>query len=425
LRRGALAPRAALDIVIDLCNGLIHAQQMKPGIVHRDLKPENILIAQGEIAKITDFGLAKVVQETRLSVQEESSSKGGRQSLFGEDGIVGTPPYMAPEQWRGEELDERTDLYAVGCILYELMAGELAFQAKTKKEWLRLHLEGAVPKTPREHPLCEPVNGVLTRLLAKERSERYLTAGALKEALADIYKKAFCANPRVLPPGEALTSDDYISRGATYQMLGKYEAALADYDRAISLDPSDARAYNNRGNTYDALGKVEAALADFDRAVALDPANAEAYNNRGLTFHALGKYGAALVDYDRAIAINPQFSETWYNKGNVLNGQGRYEEALVDYDRAIAINSHFAEAWFNKGNALRGLGDYETALSCYYQAVSINPQFASAYLSIGVFWANKGELQRALSYFEKAAQLGDPQGAQYVVKAKQMLGQAP
>lgn len=90
LGRGPLMPRQALGFAIDICRGLIHAGRKQPGIVHRDLKPENILIAQGPLAKITDFGLAKIVQEAELVMLDIASSACQHLTAFG-----GTPPYMA------------------------------------------------------------------------------------------------------------------------------------------------------------------------------------------------------------------------------------------------------------------------------------------------------------------------------------------
>lgn len=98
LRRGPLMPRQALDFVIDICRGLIHAGQKQPGIVHRDLKPENVLLAPGPLAKITDFGLAKIVQEAELVMPDMASSACQHLTAFG-----GTPPPLTWYLNSGEE----------------------------------------------------------------------------------------------------------------------------------------------------------------------------------------------------------------------------------------------------------------------------------------------------------------------------------
>ncbi len=94
LQGGPLELKLALEITIDICQGLIHAQEKQPGLVHRDLKPENILVAQGSLAKITDFGLAQIVKQAVLEITEAPSGARRWQSLTHKNGIVGTPPYI-------------------------------------------------------------------------------------------------------------------------------------------------------------------------------------------------------------------------------------------------------------------------------------------------------------------------------------------
>jgi serine/threonine protein kinase len=99
LRHNPLDLRPALQFSLDICSGLTHAQEKVPGIVHRDLKPENILVAQGEVAKITDFGLAQIAMQMSPGLSESEVACGeltSRQSLMRVGGVAGTPPYMAP-----------------------------------------------------------------------------------------------------------------------------------------------------------------------------------------------------------------------------------------------------------------------------------------------------------------------------------------
>ncbi len=138
LRYAPLDLREVLNFAIDICRGLIHAQDKEPGIVHCDLKPENILVTQNGMAKITDLGLARIIKLAKLEIYETKRERIERQSI--RDGIVGTPAYMAPEQWYGEALDVRTDIYAIGCILYEMLTAKLPFQATTLDDLRCQHL---------------------------------------------------------------------------------------------------------------------------------------------------------------------------------------------------------------------------------------------------------------------------------------------
>jgi eukaryotic-like serine/threonine-protein kinase len=177
LRRGPLDDKTAFDLIIDILRGPKHAGEKSLGIVHRDLKPENVLIGQNCLAKITDFGLATVGVRTEL-VSELAEDGELKQSLSMGGGIIGTPLYMAPEQWRGETLDARADVYAVGCILYELLTGGFIYSASTLNALREAHCQAALPALKG----LGWAAGFLQRCLAKVRTERF---GTVAEALMD------------------------------------------------------------------------------------------------------------------------------------------------------------------------------------------------------------------------------------------------
>jgi len=165
--RGQLSPIVhSIDVVMQACAGLSSAHEK--GIVHRDLKPENLFLARGsggrEQVKIVDFGIAKLADAGGAMAGHETST----------GALVGTLSYMAPEQVRGDkQLDARADVYALGCVLYELLSGRRAHDGQRPHEVLYsvLHRE-PVPLTH----LCDGIEpelaGIVARALAKERAER-------------------------------------------------------------------------------------------------------------------------------------------------------------------------------------------------------------------------------------------------------------
>ncbi len=141
------------------------------GIVHRDLKPDNVLVEPGDRVRILDFGLAKLAQE-------DGPTKGTTAGL-----VVGTPHYMAPEQAADEHVDGRADLYALGCLLYEMVVGVRPFDGSTSRV-MELHLtEPPVPPTRRGARVSTRLEALILRLLAKERDDRPQSARAVVEAL--------------------------------------------------------------------------------------------------------------------------------------------------------------------------------------------------------------------------------------------------
>jgi len=441
LRRGALPPKQALQFAIDICRGLTHAATKVPGLVHRDLKPENVLVAQGGIAKITDFGLAKLVQEARLLAAGSVAKSGepvnsatygsggdqyrpGRPGLTNVSGIVGTPVYMAPEQWEGQTLDARTDLYALGCIIYEMLAGRLAFWAPTLEGLREAHLAGPTPSLA---PLLRPVAGISSDLsgldelisccLATDPAGRPVSASVLLEKLEALYEGAFGTGWRRLPERAAFTAADYTNRGLTYSQLSRYEEALRDYVRAIELEPNNAKIYSNRGATYQNLGRWEEALQDFDRAIQLDHNYTAAYSNRASTYHRLGRYEEALRDVNCALDIDPTCIAAYANRGLTYSDLKRYEEALRDYEQVIEIKPDEANAYYNRGGIYSDLGRYEEALRDYEQVIKIKPGDAAAYYNHGGICSNLSRYEEALQDFIHALQLDPNNSVAYCRRA--------
>jgi hypothetical protein len=164
-RIGRLPPAKALEIARQLCAGLAAAHDK--GVLHRDLKPSNIMIDGQGRARITDFGLAVRSEDER-----------------GEGGIVGTPAYMSPEQLAGRTATVKSDLYALGLVLYEIFTGKKAFQAATLAEWKRKHAQEP-PTAPSSHiaDVDPAVERVILRCLEKDPRQRPASALAVAAAL--------------------------------------------------------------------------------------------------------------------------------------------------------------------------------------------------------------------------------------------------
>jgi serine/threonine-protein kinase len=176
---GTLKPARACNIMVQVCGALEEAHRQ--GIVHRDLKPENIfLTTQGGITdfpKVLDFGLAKVTQR---------EMRPGSLILTQEGMIFGTPEFMSPEQARGQQLDARSDIYSLGCILYEMLTGKLPFDASQPMDFLALQIRGQpIPLSERVRGLSFPpgLEAVVMKTLEKDPSQRYPTASDFAMAL--------------------------------------------------------------------------------------------------------------------------------------------------------------------------------------------------------------------------------------------------
>ena len=176
LNSGPLSARKALDHAVQLANGLANAHEN--GIVHRDLKPENIFITKGGRAKILDFGLAKQAADTGGN----SATMTGAVTQPGV--ILGTIGYMSPEQVRGQTADARSDIFSFGAILYEMLAGQRAFQGDSAIDTMNAILKHDAPEISAEDKNISPsTERMIRRCLEKAPEERFQSARDLAFAL--------------------------------------------------------------------------------------------------------------------------------------------------------------------------------------------------------------------------------------------------
>lgn len=201
LEKGPVDPRAAVEILTQVLEGLGEAHAL--GVVHRDLKPANIILGKrrdgGERAKILDFGIA------RLS--DNATGKAARLTQLGV--VVGTPAYLAPEQALADELDHRTDIYAMGCVAYELLTGRPPFVATELRKVVSAHL--TQPPTPLEaiRPSLAGwglLNAAVLKALAKEKERRFQNVSEFRDALLDALAKPGVPAPR---------ADELVPRAST------------------------------------------------------------------------------------------------------------------------------------------------------------------------------------------------------------------
>ena len=186
---------------------------------------------------------------------------------------------------------------------------------------------------------------------------------------------------------------------------GQYQAAIPEWERALSMSPTDARAHNNFGQTLVHAGKTDAAIAEFRKAVAAKPLYPEAQSNLAIALAGAGHPSEAIEHFKVAIEANPGFAEAHSNLGHVLAERGRIPEAIEEYEKALTVNPEYAEAHNNLGFALASAGRMDEAIEQYNLALKSDPKYAHAYNNLGLALAMQGKIDESISEFQKAVEL--------------------
>ena len=171
LREKGMKVTEAIEVGVQVAAALAAAHAA--GVIHRDIKPENVIVRRDGLVKVLDFGLAKLTEERQVP----DSAAPTRALVRTETGMVmGTPHYMSPEQARGLAVDARTDVWSLGCVLYEMAAGRTPFEGATNSDILVSILERESPPLVRYAPESPPeLHRIITKALRKDREERYQT----------------------------------------------------------------------------------------------------------------------------------------------------------------------------------------------------------------------------------------------------------
>lgn len=197
-------------------------------------------------------------------------------------------------------------------------------------------------------------------------------------------------------------AEAYNNRGVAWHHKADYDNAIADYNRALELNPRYAEARNNRGVAWAHKGDYDRAISDCTEALEINPLYANAYNNRGYAWHHKGDLDRAIADYTEALDINPQYVQAYNSRGLAWANKGEYDKAIADYDKALEIRPRYADVYDKRGTAWANKGDFDQAISDYTEALEIDPEFEEAYYNRAVVWTRKGNFEQAIADYTEA-----------------------
>lgn len=431
LRRSILTWQRVLEIGVAVADGLAAAHAK--GIIHRDLKPENLFLTSDGRVKILDFGLARV--QVPLDVEAETRTYNPEFDQTELGTVMGTVGYMSPEQVRGQPLDARSDLFSLGCVLYELVCGKRPFQRATAADTCVAILRDepvSLATIGKQVPLA--MENIIQRCLAKEADQRFPSASELAEALRAIQMgtDGLIIAPSTLPQAGTPSLPKQQSRerneAERLYLAGRYfwdkrteeslRKSIASFYQALDKDPTFALAWAGLADAYHQLGlwghappasacaKGESAAL---RAIELDDGLPEAHVTLAVILKDYDwDFAGAERAFQRALELNPNYAtaHNWY--GECLASMGRHTEAIAELRLAQDLNPLAT----NLGTALARHGyfyarQYDQAAAQLRETLATDATFWIAHLFLGWVQVLQGNASAALRSFEAARQLDD------------------
>lgn len=440
-QKGRLPVAMAVKLARQMLSCLAEAH--RHGIVHRDLKPDNIMVSEGSRGelrlKVLDFGLSKLVDRKLGS------------SLMTQPGrLLGTPLYMAPEQLQGEEADERSDVYAAGLILYEMLAGERPFKEKDSAQLFLARPAAEAPSLRANRPdldVPDELEALLLRALQRERERRFQTAEEMLSALDEVpvetgsvhRSRASVGTSVGTPPARPAPAAPAAAapargrpRGLRIVLLAVGGLALVGALTVLSLRRSggarplrvrqvEVARRSEQEQRYIGLldearlklhgGDSQAALTAVNQASLLDCRDAEVFLIRSEIYRARGDLVSALAELDTAANAEPRSPEPHLGRAWIRLEQGDLAGAEESLTRAGELAPAGAGVLAARGALALARGQRDEARTLLDQAVAGDPGLAAGHLYLGRLRLEEGDHAGAIAALAEAKSR-DPFGVQ-------------
>jgi tetratricopeptide (TPR) repeat protein len=432
-RERPLNLRQALSFTLHITRGMKYATQKIPGLVHRDLKPENVLVGHDGVARVTDFGLASTLTSVGAEVAGLPPAREYAFRTQLTQGVVGTPLYMAPEQWSKGALDARADIYALGCILYEMVTGRFAADGQDRSEIRDIHLSGRIKPPPDDLP--RELLFFLRNCLMVNPDQRYQNWQELENALVDVYRKVVDLDvPSERHAGDITRLErialgqSYNSMGLAYLDIGKLDVAVMYFEQAILIARAErsltleSMGLGNLGVAYRAMGFTNRAIEFHEEQLAIaheigDRAEqGRSLGELGRDFRVLGDLRRAARYHEQQLAIALEVGDR-YKEAEALDNLALTQQQLGDVAKAVSLNQQTLALAKDIGDQVRvksvlssmgriylSGGNFGEAAALFKQSLDIAHQLGDR-LGEGEAYGDLGDLAHAQGYTERAIEL--------------------
>jgi serine/threonine protein kinase len=436
LKRKPFEVPESLAIAAQVADALAEAHAH--GIIHRDIKPSNIIITARGQARVMDFGLAKAASaRVATGIDAEAST----QAMLTTPGtIIGTVPYMSPEQVHGQPLDARTDIFSFGILLYEILTGQQLFAAETPAGTISAILTKEPAPLSDYFKTCpQKLQRVVSKCLEKDRERRYQTMREVVTDLENVRREcesgalAISTSDNAAATFSAAMTDDVSERSSflkshlrlTLLVVGMLVTAASVYalffrsSRAVptgSVTSVDSAAYDYylRGKlkaTSENREQNESAIKILEDVIEQNPSFAPAYAELARAYGIKANYFApeaeqeklnedARVYVEKALALEPNLAEGHFVRGFLLWTHGNrfpHEQAIQSDKRAIVLDPNLGQAHHHLGVMYFHIGMLDKGEEHLKQALAINPSDTLARFRLGSINVCRGKYDEALN----------------------------
>jgi len=408
LNSGPLTEKEIIQLGSQLAEGLAAAHTHN--VIHRDLKPANVRMTSDARIKILDFGLAVILRR-------ETSPTDVTQSFSAGDALSGTLPYMAPEQLLRGKLDARTDIWAAGCVLFEMATGRRPFLGSGPALTDAI-LHQSPPAISKLNPtIGAAIQAVIQKCLDKDPDRRYASA---HEIAVDLRR----AGSPLAQTSTGLTWKRWIgpitALAALLAVIAigmRLNAVLRHtvdkqylQETSVPIQPAPAESYL-MGLKYlerwDKPSNLDAAVGSFQQAVTANPNFALGFS--GLAEAHWAKYrlehdsrwiDEAEKDCRRAAELNAELPAVYVMLARVHNGRGQSNLALQEIQQALRLEPLNPDAWLEQASVYASMGQVERAESTYKKATVLRPQDWNGHYELGVFYYRQRRYSDAAAQFD-------------------------
>lgn len=404
-----------LPVLRQICTGMDYAH--REGVLHRDLKPSNILldVAASQV-KIVDFGIAK-----HFSSEVDTTSGAV---------VRGTPAYMSPEQANSESVDERSDIYSFGCILYEVIAGRKPFMAESSLEVIMLHASSPVPPIERED--CpEILNNLILSCLAKVPDDRPHSFAAILEVLDSVAAalpgpvETTERQPEELQKADTLfllPEERQVEKSGRLQpsfilisILPLLALAVFLYlGNLVLQDTRNKDSVQKDGGT--AIKKqAEGVTLNQSKVYVLPDAMKDMKNPKllrvGRDLAKQERYATAIACFSKVLSEEPKNTGALFGRADCFMKIEKLDDALKDLDTLLSALPDQEEAIELRAICYQRAGAYEKSYSDYSRLIALFPDKDTYYAQRAKLSAIKDDLERALLDVDKAVELRPKSGS--------------